>query len=197
MLGAPAIQNRSPPELNRLSSCVASALRRGLCLGVPVARTDLLASALLVRAYVRGYELTGNEEYRTLAVHWALSGVPYVYLWSERPVMLYATTGTLCATHFEAPVWIGRPVQWMGIVYADALLDLTAHDSSVDWKRLATGILRSAEQMQYTDGPSVGLLPDSWVLRHQQALPFDINPSTLVWLSMRLSDETPGLARAR
>lgn len=162
----------------------------------PLHAPDLLASTLLVQAYVRGFELTGNREFLRLAVRWALSGIPYVYLWSERPIMAYATIGTLCATHYQAPVWIGRPVQWMGIVYADALLDLAPHDQSVDWQRLSLGILRCAEQMQYTEGPSRGLLPDSFVPRSQQGHPYDINPSTLIWLRLRHQGTSPGLSMA-
>lgn len=163
----------------------------------PLHAPDLLASALLVRAYVLGFELTGREEYRTLAVRWALSGVPYVYQWSNRPIMLYATTGTLCATHYQAPVWIGRPVQWMGIVYADCLLDLAPYDETLNWRQLARGILISGEQQQYPDGPSIGCLADSLLLAEQQRLPFDINPSALASLRLRLDDKPAGLATAR
>lgn len=162
----------------------------------PLHAPDLLASAHLVRAYILGYELTQNKEYLDLAVRWGVSGIPYVYQWSNRPTMLYATTGTLCATHFEAPVWIGRPVQWMGVVYADALLDLVPHDKTVDWTKLAEGILRSAQQQQYSEGLSQGLLADSLSLADQQLLPADINPCALVSLQLRLDDQPNGIYSA-
>lgn len=159
----------------------------------PLHAPDILASAYLVKAYALGFELTGNEEYRDLAVRWALSGVPYVYQWSNKPVMRYATIATLCATHWEAPVWIGRPVQWCGLVYADALLDLAPHDRTLDWPKLAEGILISAEQQIYTEGQSIGLLADSLTLESQQLHPFDINPSTVADLRLRIEGRPAGL----
>ncbi|MHC4403190.1 MAG: hypothetical protein ACYTG0_26310, partial [Planctomycetota bacterium] len=95
---------------------------------VPLHTPDQLASAYLVWAYVRGYELTGNEEYLRHARKWALSGVPFVYLWSRRPIMLYATPPVFGATNWRAPCWIGLPVQWVGGVYAYALTMLAPHD---------------------------------------------------------------------
>lgn len=159
----------------------------------PLHAPDILASAFAAKAYILGYELTGREEYRDLARRWALSGAPNVYQWGNRPVMRYATIATLCATHYEAPVWIGRPVQWCGIVYADALLDLAPHDETLDWRKLAEGILIAGEQQQYTEGPSRGLLADSFLLDTQRLLPFDINPCALVSLRLRLAGEAAGL----
>ena len=150
---------------------------------------DLMASAHLVRAYTLGYEITGDEEYLDLAARWALSGLPFVYQWSDRPVMRYATTPTLCATNYRAPVWIGRPVQWCGLVYADSILDLAEHDETLDWRHLARGILISGEQQQYTGGNSRGLLADSITLGNQELHPYDINPTALVSL---LSGVTAG-----
>ena len=83
---------------------------------IPLHTPDMLASAYLVWAYVRGYELTGNEEYLREARKWALTGIPFVYLWSDYPVMLYATPPVYGATNWQAPFWIGLPVQWVGLV---------------------------------------------------------------------------------
>lgn len=163
----------------------------------PLHAPDLLASAYLVKAYLLGYELTGNPEYKDLATRWAVSGVPFIYQWPDRPTMLYATTATLCATNYEAPVWIGRPVQWCGLVYADAILDLAPYDTSIDWRKLAEGILISGEQQQYTAGTSKGLLADSLLLDSQKLAPYDINPDTLVYLRQRLENKVPGLAIVR
>ncbi len=160
----------------------------------PLHAPDLLASAYAVRAYVLGYELTKKQQYLDLAVRWAVSGIPFVYQWSNRPIMNYATIGTLCATHYQAPVWIGRPVQWMGVVYADCLLDLLPFDNTLDWKRLAEGILVSAQQQQYPDGPSIGCLADSLLLKSQRLLPYDINASAITALRLRCAGEVASLA---
>jgi len=163
---------------------------------VPLHTPDQLASAYLVWAYVRGYELTGDERYVKEARKWALSGIPFVYLWTRYPIMLYATPPVFGATNWVAPCWIGLPVQWVGGVYAYALTMLAPHDDSLDWNHLARGILISAEQQQFPDGPYVGLLPDSIELTRQERRPWRINPCALVSLRLVLDGRLDGLAVA-
>jgi hypothetical protein len=162
---------------------------------VPLHTPDILASAYLVQAYVRGYELTGKPEYLAAARRWALSGVPFVYLWNRYPIMLYSTPPVYGAT-FWRHSWFGLPVQWCGGVYAYALTKLAPHDKSLDWNQLARGILISAEQQQYPDGPNVGLLPDSFALAAQQRRPADINPCALVSLRLVLDGDVDFLSVA-
>ncbi len=152
----------------------------------PLHTPDLLASAHLVHAYVRGYQLTRHQPYLQAARKWAFSGLPFVYQWDRYPVMPYATIAVYGATHWKAPNWIGLPVQWVGIVYAHSLTLLSPYDDTLDWHHLALGILRSARQMQYPAGPSVGLLPDSFSLADQGRRPPDINPCSLVSLQRRI-----------
>jgi hypothetical protein len=163
---------------------------------VPLHTPDQLASAYLVWAYVRGYELTGDEEYLAAARKWALSGIPFTYLWSRYPIMAYATPPVFGSTDWTIVCWIGRPVQWVGGVYAYALTLLAEHDDSLDWNHLARGILVSAEQMQYPTGPNTGLLPDAFDLEHQQRVPANINPCALVSLRMVLDGQLDSLAVA-
>jgi len=162
---------------------------------VPLHTPDLLASAYLVWAYVRGYELTGQKEYLEQARKWALSGVPFVYLWSRYPIMLYSTPPVFGATDWRHS-WFGLPVQWVGLVYAYSLNMLAAHDDSLDWNHLARGILLSGEQQQYPTGPHVGLLPDSFALVSQQRRPADINPCALVSLRLVLDGQLDALCVA-
>jgi hypothetical protein len=157
---------------------------------------DQLASAYLVWAYVRGYELTGKKEYLAEARRWALSGVPFVYLWGRYPMMPYSTIAVYGATNWTAPDWMGLPVQWVGGVYAYSLTLLAPYDPSLDWKHLARGILISAEQQQYPDGPDAGLLPDSLVLDAQRRQGPKINPSAIAGLRMVLDGELDSLAVA-
>jgi hypothetical protein len=146
---------------------------------VPLHTPDQLASAYAVWAYVRGYELTGDRQYLAEARRWALSGIPFVYLWGRYPVMLYGTPPVFGATNWQMPCWIGLPVQWVGGVYAYSLTMLAPYDQTLDWKKLARGILIAAEQMQFPDGPYAGLLPDSFELRGQERRPWRINPSAI------------------
>ncbi len=158
---------------------------------------DQLASAYLVWAYARGYELTDNQEYLQQARKWALSGLPFTYLWSHYPIMCYATPPVYGATNWVAPNWMGLPVQWVGGVYAYALTLLAPHEKSLDWNHVARGILASAQQQQYPDGPHIGLLPDSFHIRLQRRQPADINPCALVSLQMAVDGEVDFLRVAR
>ncbi|MEE8451739.1 MAG: hypothetical protein V3R99_07480 [Thermoguttaceae bacterium] len=163
---------------------------------VPLHTPDQLASAYLVWAYIRGYELTDDETFLIEAKKWAASGIPFVYLWSRYPTMLYATPPVYGATNWRAPVWIGLPVQWVGGVYAYALTMLAKHDDSFDWNHLARGILISAEQQQYPDGEWVGLLPDVFSLEDQQRHPARINPCGIASLRMALDGQLDFLSVA-
>ncbi len=154
---------------------------------------DVLASAYLVRAFALGYELTGDASFLEAAKYWAWTGVPFVYLvdptdgTTPDAVGPYATTPVLGSTNWVAPNWIGRPVQWCGLVYADALVELARHDPDGPWSRIADGIAASGILQSYPIGdPSQGLLPDSFNLREQVRIPADINPGTLQPGALRL-----------
>jgi hypothetical protein len=146
---------------------------------VPLHTPDQLASAYAVWANVRGYELSGDRQYLAEARRWALTGIPFVYLWGRYPVMLYGTPPVFGATNWRSPNWIGLPVQWVGGVYAYSLTMLAPYDQTLDWKKLARGILIAAQQMQFPDGPYAGLLPDSFELKGQERRPWRINPSAI------------------
>ena len=158
---------------------------------------DIMGASRCVLANVWAFEATGDRQYLDAARRWALSGVPYVYLWERRPlagnddpVMLYATTPVFGATGWIAPNWIGLPVQWCGLDYAYALLLLAPRDKTLDWRKLAEGIVISAEEQVYPDGPFVGLLPDSFNLAAQLRNPYNINPC-VVHMLRRLLDGRP------
>ncbi len=125
---------------------------------------DILAAAHLVRAHVQAFELTDDPKHLQKARLWATRGLPFVYLRKDRDVMPYATIAVFGATNWQAPVWFGQPVQWCGLVYADALARLAAHDDDPLWRQVATGILAAGRAMQYRDGPLAGCLPDLWLL---------------------------------
>lgn len=149
----------------------------------PLHTPDLLAAAQMVRAYTLGYELTGDAHFLEEARYWAWTGVPFIYLVSptDHPVGLYATIPVFGATNWRAPVWLGLPVQWCGLVYADALYRLVRDDPGGPWKRIAEGITASGIQQSWpaNDQGLEGLLPDSFVLRGQKRNGPAINPATL------------------
>jgi hypothetical protein len=151
---------------------------------VPLHTPDILASAYLVRIYTQAYELTGQTKYLDDARYWAWTGVPFVYLSppTSRPVGAYATIAVFGATEYVAPVWMGLPVQWCGLVYADALRRFARYDSTGPWSKLADGIAASGMQQVHpaAETDKQGLLPDSFDLINQVQNPVPINPATLM-----------------
>ena len=117
--------------------------------------------------------------------------MPFVYLITpvgfpeDRP---YGTIAVYGATAWKAPVWFGRPVQWCGLVYADALYRLLRHDPAGPWKRLADGITSVGIHYSWpqTDTARQGLLPDVWEMLAQRRDGPAINPGTVQANAVRL-----------
>jgi hypothetical protein len=89
---------------------------------------------------------------------------------------------------------MGLPVQWCGLVYADALYELWELDQSGPWKQLADGITASGiQQTVPLDGDPArrGLLPDSYVLRAGLRQDPCINPATLQACAARYYQQGP------
>jgi hypothetical protein len=151
---------------------------------IPLHTPDILASAHLVKACVLGYELSGDNSLLQEAEYWAWTGVPFVYLTKPTSgrVGLYSTIAVLGATGWEAPVWLGQPVQWCGLVYAEALAYLARHRPSGPWRQLADGIALAGVQHTWpsSDPERLGLLPDFFLLRTQTRDGPAINPATVL-----------------
>jgi len=150
---------------------------------VPLHTPDILASAHLVAAYTLAFEATGEPHFLAQARYWAWTGVPFVYLVNptDGPVGPYSTIAVYGATNWRAPVWFGRPVQWCGLVYADALYRLSRYDPEGPWRRLADGIAAAGVQHTWRedDANRQGLLPDFFDLKRQVRAGPAINPGTL------------------
>ena len=156
---------------------------------MPLHTPDIMASARLAQLYTYAYMLKPDPAYLREARHWAYSGLSMVYLvpppLAARPgekVGLYATCGVMGATHWVAPNWIGRPVQWCGLVYAAALWDLSVMDpQGAYWRKIADGITTSGMRQTHplSDTENQGLLPDSWNLEKQDRYYCPINPGTV------------------
>ena len=153
---------------------------------MPLHTPDILAAARLVRCQVLGYLLDGRSERIERARQWAWTGATMTYLQSPPPGPLggYATIGVLGATHWEAPVWIGQPVQWCGLVYRSALEELARvdRDEGDTWRRLARGITLAGVGMTFPASDPErrgGLLPDFFILPSQRGDGPAINPGTL------------------
>jgi len=187
--GDRALVDRCIDQLRKLDVYRDGVPRGAQTWEVPLHTPDILASAHLARAYTLGYEFTGDPGLLGQAIHWAWTGVPFVYLVApaQGPVGVYSTIPVLGATQFVAPNWIGLPVQWCGLVYADAIRRVARHDPKGPWIRLADGIAKAGiQQMHRADEPEFqGCLPDSYDLRAQQRNPVPINPATLLPLAIQ------------
>jgi hypothetical protein len=105
----------------------------------------------------------------------------------------YATIAVFGATQWHAPVWLGLPVQWCGLVYADALYRLVGVDPKGPWKTLADGITLSGIEQTWptNDAALQGLLPDSFALREQKRNGPAINPATVEACAARYYTQIP------
>ncbi len=186
--GDRALIDQAIAQLRKLDKYKNTVPRGAQTWEIPLHTPDILASAYLVKAYVLGYELTGDPKFLEQAEYWAWTGVPFVYLEPQfqGDVDYYATIPVLGATHWNSVLWIGLPVQWCGLVYADALQRLDRCVMSGPWGEIADGIVVSGIQQTYPNGPHEGLLPDSFNLLAQSRNPADINPGTLQVPAMRL-----------
>ena len=159
---------------------------------MPLHTPDIMASANLARAYALAHLLKPDPAYLREARHWAYTGLSMVYLVPPpfdfppdvQPVGRYATCAVMGATHWKQPNWIGRPVQWCGLVYSAALWELArieSGDAAAFWRKLAAGVTASGVRQTHTaDDPDfIGLLPDSWNLGAQARYPVPINPGTV------------------
>ena len=135
---------------------------------VPLVNPNLRAAALATRCYLRGWQLTGREEYLQLARRWAWAGASFIYVWQapDRPAMPGASISVMGTTFYTHP-WFGAAVQWVGLVYAEVLQELARYDHSFAWQRIAELITASALHQQKTDAAPCGhsgFYPDSYSL---------------------------------
>ena len=176
--------NKALELLDKQTALYADTVPRGAqTWEVPLHTPDILASAHMIKAYVLGYIISGKEKYLEQARYWAWTGVPFVYLYlpTSGKVGPYATIPVLGATNWQAPVWIGLPVQWCGLVYCSALHLLSEYDAEGQWQKIAKGITTAGLQMTWpvTDKKRQGLLPDFFDLQQQIGAGPAINPGTV------------------
>ena len=153
---------------------------------MPLHSPDIVAAGHLAGLAADAFMLSGDPWFLDAARPWAWSGLSMVYL--RDPGLgfcgSYATTGVLGATRWKAPNWIGRPVQWCGLVYAAAIDDYAALLEGREanyWRQIVRGIAVSGLAQTYPRNgtPEQGLLPDSTVMATQERMYVPINPGTL------------------
>ena len=171
---------------------------------------DIMGASRCCMANVWAYEGTGDQKYLDAARRWAITGLPFVYLWEDsslkpfdpnecvdgqyQPMMKYATIAVFGATGWASPNWMGRPVQWCGLDYAHALILLAKHDDALDWKKIAEGIVASAECQLCVKDDLIGLLPDSVQTDTQERFAPYINPCVVHMLRSALEGKQTSLS---
>jgi hypothetical protein len=100
----------------------------------------------------------------------------------ERPIMRYATISVMGTSLFTG-TWFGNAVQWVGMVYADAIRELAPYDPTFPWEKVANGILISAMQQQKTAASPckhVGFFPDSYTpVKGDEAYHWCVSPQAI------------------
>jgi hypothetical protein len=169
---------------------------------IPVHTPDIMGSARAAEAYRLGYLITGEKEYLEQAEYWNATGLPFVYFWGHPrwPYWYGATIPVLGATFYRAPNWIGLPVQWCGLVYAEEALRFAELTGDPFYKTVATAIVHSGMWQQPTKGRYRGLLPDSYAFAADEGNGPFINPETILrpyWLLRGYDFRVNSIALAR
>ncbi|MDR1960010.1 MAG: hypothetical protein LBQ54_13355 [Planctomycetaceae bacterium] len=162
----------------------------------PLHVPDLLCCAYLITANIQAYEYSWDEHYLKAAKKWAITGLPFVYLWSDRPKMLYSTIALYGASDRVYPIWFGTPRPVSGAVYGYSLAQLARYDQTLDWQMIARGILHAAESLQIESGNYIGCLPNGFSLETQEFFSWHINPASIFSLRMLLDSPPDGLSLA-
>lgn len=156
---------------------------------MPLHTPDLVAAGLMIRCSTLGYLLNPNVKYLRTARYWAYTGLSMVYLIPPpftfaddvKPFGCYATCGVMGSSNWRDANWMGRPVQWCGLVYSAALYDYLRFCGKKEadfWRTIADGIVASGVRQCHplTDTDRQGLLPDSVNINSQSRIPPSINP---------------------
>ena len=161
---------------------------------VPVHTPDVLAAADAVDAYVEAYRFSGHDRWLRNAVTWARRGLPFIYLWDdpEKPFLVGGSIPVFGATWYQGS-WFGRPVQWNGLRYANALMKLAEYDESYPWRKIAECVIRSAIHQQDFEGENAALWPDNISAIDSEKCPWVFGPRMIVRNVLKLTgrDEDP------
>ncbi len=162
---------------------------------VPVHTPDILAAAEAVEAFLEAYRCSGDVRWLKDAVTWARRGLPFVYLWEEpqRPFLLGASIPVFGATWMQGS-WFGRPVQWNGLRYVDAISGLAEYDESYPWRRIAALLTHSAMQQQDASGPNAALWPDNIGAVDNVKCPWVFAPRMIIAAMLGLMDRSERVA---
>lgn len=130
----------------------------------PVHSPDILAAGDCCEVYLLAYRITKDPEMLQRAVYWAKTGLPFVYMWQapEHPPLMKGSSIAIFGATYYVGSWFARPVQWNGLAYAGALLELAKYDHTLPWKHFAEMITISGMNQQSTRAHDFGCYADNW-----------------------------------
>lgn len=158
---------------------------------LPLFGAESFASGLALLAAVEAYEYKKDPKHLELAVHLAETGLPFIYLWQipDRKHSLYGSVASFSATNWRDGWW-GRHVQWNGLVLSDGLKQLAKFDQSVDWNKLADGIIWEGTRQAATTKRE-GRFPDNVDVALDKPVIQNIWPE---WLLANMQYDTAGIS---
>jgi len=158
---------------------------------LPLFGAESFASGLALLAAVEAYEYKKDPKHLELAVHLAETGLPFIYLWQipDRKHSLYGSVASFSATNWRDGWW-GRHVQWNGLVIADGLKQLAKYDQSIDWNKLADGIIWEGTRQAATTKRE-GRFPDNVDVALDKPVIQNIWPE---WLLAAMQYDTAGIS---
>ncbi|MBT3374371.1 MAG: hypothetical protein HN742_17730 [Lentisphaerae bacterium] len=156
---------------------------------------DILAAADACEAYLEAYGATGDKAHLERAIYWGWAGLSFVYQWGVDgyPWLRYGSIPIFGSTWWTC-TWFGRPVQWNGMRYANALLQLAEHDDSFPWETVAKGILISGLYQQGFDPENeenYALWPDVYNAVTGNRVEWNFAPRRMVDLIQKFLGYTP------
>jgi len=190
IVGDRATYERAIPSLEQLRSFRIP--RAAQVWEVPVHTPDILAAAEACQAFLEAYQMSGEQRWLDAARDDAWAGMPFIYVWGEpgKPWMPYGSIPVFGATWFRGS-WFGRLVQWNGLRYAEALLQLDQFDpgeqfGGLTWRDIARGIMVSAMYQQREDDEFVALWPDALGCRDESRAAWEFAPRQILTIQFEL-----------
>ena len=109
------------------------------------------------------------------------------YADTRRQVAPYASIPVF-GTSWYAVTWLGTPVQWCGLAWANAIRELDALRRLPSLVRVADGVFRSAANQQCDQGYLAGTMPDSWEIATARSRQPYIIPERILEYAYRVLD---------
>lgn len=138
---------------------------------------SLFVAADTAEAFLVGYQVSGEVRYLERARYWADTGLPFIYLWSDRSKQVLP--GAALPVLGERP---GIAEQQAGLAFARVLKDLDRSRDDDLYEKVIHAILASAMHQQAATGADAGTFPLRWNVVANQGEGARVPPDLLLSL---------------